>query len=348
MKNIMSTVLAVCVTTSIPNISYSRDLTLTSPGGLYTEKMSEHFFKPFAEKEGVKIQVEESSTQWGQIQATIDTGQRPWDIVETEVAEQIRACDEGYLRPLDLKALGLEDVFNPNAVFKCGVGVGITAVTVAYKKQSSSPPPVSINDFFDLTKFPGKRAMRNSPKFSLEFALLADGVTRADLYKTLRTDEGVDRAFRKLDTIKQQLLFWDTSAQSIDMLTGGDVTMSTAYSHRIALQNSKNDDLGMLWDHALLNYDAFGIVADADKGDAAERFLRFYADPQREADFIKAMPMGPAMKKTIDLLPPDLVKLLPVGRNLDTAIDLGTPDAVSFWLDNGDRLTQRWNSWSKS
>ena len=57
-------------------------------------------------------------------------------------------------------------------------------------------------DFFDLGKFPGKRGMRKGAKANLEMALMADGVPAAEVYTVLGTDEGVDRAFAKLDTSK--------------------------------------------------------------------------------------------------------------------------------------------------
>ena len=63
-------------------------------------------------------------------------------------------------------------------------------------------------DFWDVAKYPGKRGLRRSAETNLEFALLADGVAPGDVYKTLRTSEGVDRAFRKLDQLKPYIVWW--------------------------------------------------------------------------------------------------------------------------------------------
>ena len=65
-----------------------------------------------------------------------------------------------------------------------------------------------LSDFFNLDAFPGKRGLRKSPKANLEMALAADGVASADIYEVLGTDEGVDRAFAKLDTIKDSVIWW--------------------------------------------------------------------------------------------------------------------------------------------
>ena len=68
-------------------------------------------------------------------------------------------------------------------------------------------------DFFDLRTFPGRRGMRRVPQVNLEFALIADGVPLDQVYAVLDTPEGLNRAFRKLDTIKDQVIWWEAGAQ---------------------------------------------------------------------------------------------------------------------------------------
>ena len=55
---------------------------------------------------------------------------------------------------------------------------------------SRTPGRTTIEDFFDLAKFPGRRGMRRVPYANLEFALIADGVALADVYDTLGTPRG--------------------------------------------------------------------------------------------------------------------------------------------------------------
>ena len=75
--------------------------------------------------------------------------------------------------------------------------------------------------------------MRRVPDVNLEFALLADGVPSEQVYEVLSTQEGLDRAFRKLDTIKDQVVWWEAGAQAPQLLADGEVAMSTAYNGRI-------------------------------------------------------------------------------------------------------------------
>src|SRR3546814_2888227 len=79
------------------------------------------------------------------------------------------------------------------------------------------PGPRSWADFWDVKRFPGKRGMRKTPKYSLEFALLADGVPPDQVYPTLRTPAGIDRAFSKLDEIKPNVVWWSSISQVPDL-----------------------------------------------------------------------------------------------------------------------------------
>ena len=47
--------------------------------------------------------------------------------------------------------------------------------------------------------------MLKRPNGIIEYAILADGVPLKDVYEVLSTSEGVDRAFAKLDSIKDSI-----------------------------------------------------------------------------------------------------------------------------------------------
>ena len=104
---------------------------------------------------------------------------------------------------------------------------------LAYDGAKLANGPKTIADLFDTKKFPGKRGLWKNPATNLEFALMADGVAPADVYKLLSTKEGVNRAFKKLDTIKKDIVWWEAGAQAPQLLASGEVTMTTAWNGRI-------------------------------------------------------------------------------------------------------------------
>ena len=123
----------------------------------------------------------------------------------------MRGCDEGLLEEIDPSILpdGTDgtpaaDDFIEGAINDCAVANIVWSTIFAYDKAVLAEGPTALADFFDLEKFPGKRGIRKSPKANLEMALIADGVSHEEVYDVLETPEGVDQAFAKLDTIKDQ------------------------------------------------------------------------------------------------------------------------------------------------
>src|SRR5262249_22768903 len=96
-----------------------------------------------------------------------------------------------------------KDGLLPQAAHEFGVGTDVYAIALGWnakKLPEGSSAPKSWSDFWDVKKYPGGRALKKSPRFTLEIALMADGVAAGDLYKDGKLDVG--RAFRKLDEIK--------------------------------------------------------------------------------------------------------------------------------------------------
>lgn len=82
------------VMTAIPVTVMARDVTIAGWGGNYQDAQREAYFKPFAEKAGVKI---EETTYLGglaEIKAMVDTGNVAWDFLIMGGSELQLACDE--------------------------------------------------------------------------------------------------------------------------------------------------------------------------------------------------------------------------------------------------------------
>ena len=94
-----------------------------------------------------------------------------------------------------------KDDFVEGALNDCGVGVIVWGTAFAYKNDAfDGKTPETINDFFDtkiISPVPAPSAM--IPTVIMEWALMADGVAREDVYPMLETEEGVERAFEKMD-----------------------------------------------------------------------------------------------------------------------------------------------------
>ena len=200
----------------------AESLTFVSWGGSYERASRKALLEPFSEATGIDIEVEVYNGGLAQIRAQVETGSVHWDLVDLERADAVRACDEGLLELVDIEDLPPGADGTPAAadhpadtITDCGAGFLYYSTVFAYDTERfPEAEPRTIEDFFDLARFPGRRGMRRSPLANLEFALLADGVPAAAVYDVLDTPEGVARAFRKLDTIKDAIVWWEAGAQS--------------------------------------------------------------------------------------------------------------------------------------
>ncbi|NRB33110.1 MAG: extracellular solute-binding protein, partial [Rhizobiaceae bacterium] len=225
---------------AVAGMAAANDLTVMSWGGAYGKSQVEAYNKPFAEMTGKDIAMVDADNPATPIKAQVEAGNVTIDVADVEYSDAIRLCDEGLLEELDLSALPdapdgtpAADDFIAGALTDCAVANIVWSTVYAYNTSNVDGSPTTMADFFDLDAFPGKRGMRKTAKANLEMALIADGVPAAEVYDLLDTDAGVDRAFAKLDTIKNSVVWWEAGAQPPQMLADGEVVMTTAYNGRI-------------------------------------------------------------------------------------------------------------------
>ncbi|MGY3287147.1 putative spermidine/putrescine transport system substrate-binding protein [Bradyrhizobium sp. LM3.6] len=250
----------------------------------------------------------------------------------------------GDIEEIDWTKLGLDrSKFLGADKFDCGVPSHISATVVAYDRDKLPNGPKTIADLFDTKRFPGKRGLYKSPDGLLEWALVADGVPVKEVYKVLRTPEGVDRAFRKLDTIKQDVIWWTSGSQPPQLLADGQVVMTAAWSGRIydAIKNS-GKHFEMMWDAATTSANAWVIPKGTPRREEAYKFIAFAASARAQADQTRYIAYAPSNTDAMALVDPAIMPYLPTAPdNLAKAI---MPDPI-FRVERGDELRQRFSAW---
>ncbi len=335
----------------------ANDLTVVSWGGAYTKSQVEAYHKPFSKKTGVNILSENYSGGLAEIKAQVEAGSVKWDLVDLEMSDAVRGCDEGLLEPIDPSVLPAgadgtpaEKDFIPGSVTECAVGTIVWSTIYAFDKSKfSGDMPSTMADFFDTAKFPGKRGMRKTPKANLEMALIADGVAVDQVYEMLATDAGVDRAFKKLDTIKGDVVWWEAGAQPPQLLADGEVLMTTAYNGRIFNAVAvENKPFEIVWDGQVFDLDLWGIPKGAPNKDTAMEFIKFSTDTQRLADQAAWISYGPVRQSSIPLIGKHAEAGVEMGPHMPTAaanFKTAIQNDFEFWADRQDELNNRFNAW---
>jgi len=210
-------------------------------------------------------------------------------------------------------------------------------VVLAYNtEKTGGQVPQGWADFFDTTKFPGKRGMWDySTGGIFEFALLADGVAPADLYPL-----DLARATKKLDTIKNDLVYWSSGAESQDLIGKGEVTMTMAWNGRAySAKHIDNKPVEIQWNQQIVTADYLVVPKGTPNKDLAMDFIAWATCKENNAAPSNYIPYGPTNK--LATANPDKVAELSVSN-----ADANTAYFDDAWIvENAQLIEDAYQAW---
>jgi putative spermidine/putrescine transport system substrate-binding protein len=332
---------AMAILTTLP--AMARDLTIVARAGPFQVPLHQLFVAPFTAASGLKVDQQSWTGDLAEVADVAGWG-TPWDLVQVTPAELDAGCAVGLFEPIDWNAIGGRSAYLPQAVSDCGVGAFMRSTVLTWERDKFRGIP-SWADFWDVAKYPGKRGLKRDVKTNLEIALMADGVAPADVYNNLRSAEGVDRAFRKLDQLKPYLVFWTSDTDAIAILGSGAVLMTSAPNDRVtAADRDERRNFGIQWSGSLYSVDSWAMVAGTAEEAVANRFLGFYGTPAVQARMPALIAYGPVAKGANELMPPELRAISPSApANMANALQIDE----GFWRENYAKLSQRFQEWLK-
>lgn len=352
----MKKLLILTTTLASFGVAANADITVMSWGGAYGEAQTEAFVKPFIAATGKATVMVDSDNPAPALKAMVEAGNVTVDVASVEYADGIRLCDEGVLEPIDAATLpaGADgtpaaDDFIPGAVTECAVSTDIWSNVFAYDTTKFPEGPTKVADFFDLEKFPGKRGLKKGAKAVLELALMGDGVPAAEVYTVLGTPEGVDRAFAKLDTIKDSVVWWEAGSQAPQLLADGEVAMTTAYNGRIfAAAMNESKPFQIVWDGQIYENEMFVVPKGAPNMADAMEFIAFATSTEGLRASAQQISYGPARKSSMkeEIIFKDgktvMAPHLPTApENMGNALETSS----DFWVDHDAELNERFQAW---
>jgi putative spermidine/putrescine transport system substrate-binding protein len=332
-------------------------LSVVTWGGAYGQSQEIAYFEPFAKETGTTIATETYDGSLAKIKEMIGGGESEVDVVDVSAATLAMLCSDGLLEAIEVSSLGaapdganIEEDFYSGGLSSCGIASVAWSTAIAFDRQAfTKAQPTQIADLLEIKKFPGKRALPNSARYTLELALLADGVDPANVYTELATPAGADRAFKALDKIKAETYWWDNAQEPISWLLEKEVVMAAGYSGRLFRATvGGGQRLGMIWDGQIYDIDLWAIPKNAKNKDAAKRFIGFATDPARLAAQAQLIAYGPMRKSALALVGKHPVIDVEMRNFLPTAPDnfkkaLKLDDA--WWSAQGAELQKRFAEW---
>lgn len=337
---IIGLALVVCTT------AWARELTVVSFGGSLQEAVRKAFIQPYEQETGSKLKEDVYDGALSKIAAQVKSGAISWDVVDVESNVIKQGCEEKLFEPLDWSVIGDKSQFIKPAVDHtvCGFGFLTGATVLTYDGSRIAKGPKTWAEFWDVKKFPGRRGLRFSPKWTLELSLVADGVPVGEVYKVLRAPGGIDRAFKKLDELKPHIRWWKLGAEAIQLVASGEVSMTAAYSGRVVAANqAEKKNFKMAWDAGAFYFlDYLAIVKNTANKAEAMKFIAFASQARNQQNFPKYVAYGPTNLKAYDLISPVIKEDLPTPERLAHSVVRDD----EFWLQYGDSLEERFNVWA--
>lgn len=294
-------------------IAQERTVTIASWGGSYQEAQSKALFEPAAANTGIVVK-QETYGGMSDVRLQVSTGAVSLDIVASGSGSAARAAAEGLLEKLDYSIIDVSD-FYPTLKTDYCVGTDVFSTVYAWNTETyGDDGPQSWADFFDVEKFPGKRAYRNKVAGALEPALMADGVAMEDVYTVLDSEEGIERALNKIRALKPHIdVFWSSGAQHAQLMRDGEVDMSTGWNGRFDNAAKDGGKVKHSFNQALLDYDCFAIPKGAPNKAVAMEFLAEISKAEYQDDLPKFITYGPTNKAAYDTgeISPEMAAMLP-------------------------------------
>ena len=332
-------------------------LSVATWGGAYGQSQEIAYFEPFAKETGTRIATEVYDGTLAKIKEMISGSESSVDVVDVSAATLGTLCSNGLLETIEASSLGAAPTgesaeldFYSGGLSSCGVGSVAWSTAIAFDRRAfPKTQPSQIADLIDPKRFAGKRALPNGPRYTLELALLADGVDPANVYTELATPEGADRAFKALDKIKGDIFWWDNAQEPITWLLEKKVGMAVGYSGRIfRAAVGDRQRLGVVWDGQIYDLDLWAIPKGAKNKDGAMRFITFASDPARLATQAQLIAYGPMRKSALALVGKHPIIDVEMKDYLPTAPDnfkkaLRFDDA--WWSAHGADLQKRFEEW---
>ena len=254
-------------------------VTFAGYGGAYQKGMVEALAQPAATRLGLSL-VQNTTPGLTAVRVQVQSGNPAWDIVNLGSDECAAGSTQGLFEPLDYGQIKTDGIPR-NAWAKDWIASNYYSVVLAYRKDKyGRNPPRTWQDFWNVSKFPGRRAMSDAPIESLEIASLADGVQPDKLYPL-----DMNRALRSIEKLKPNVsVWWSSGAQSAQLIESGEVDMEMIWGSRLTPVLKDNAPVAYSSTQTILGMGCLAIPKGARHAAAAQKMIALMMSPELQAN----------------------------------------------------------------
>ena len=316
-------------------------LVVRTPGGIYDDIMRRSVYTEFTKATGIEVVT--APAPMTKLIAMYKAGGAEFDVLDTGDGGLLTLERMGALVPIDYASwkYGKTDEFVKELRFPYRIANYTYATVISYNKDSfATKHPTDWVQFWDTKAFPGPRTLPDlaSGQAPLEFALIADGVSKDKLYPL-----DLPRAFKVLTRLRESIpKFWDTGALSAQLMSDKEVVLGGLWSGRVQSIIDKGAPLGIEWNQNMIQVQAYGIPKNARDLKQSQLFVDFASQASVQVGYARELRYGPANLKSFDLIPKDLLEIMPGGPKYSA---MGFYQDITWWEDNRDSVNKAWSAW---
>jgi putative spermidine/putrescine transport system substrate-binding protein len=316
------------------------DVIIVSSGGISQNAQRAALWDPASKVLGMKIG-EDTSQSWGEARAQVDSGAITWDIVQFAMFEGQLAANADVIIKLPNDIVDSNN-FLPGTVTDYCIGTTVYSTVLAYSTEAfGGKGPESMKDFWDVEKFPGKRGMYRNPRSNVEAAVLAMGYPASEIYEFLRTPQGRKAAIDKIAELKPYAVWWQSGAQSMQLVQDGEVPLIYAWNGRIQDAIRRGAPYKINFNQGRIENDCYGILKGAPHTEKAVKFLREALKPEYTKNLPKYVDYGSAdMTTYADYDEATLSRLSASPQNLAKQYSAD----IDFWIQYGTELSEAFDT----
>lgn len=276
------------------------EVVFASWGGSFQDALRSAMLAPAAEALGVTVR-EDTTNGIQDVRAQITAGAVAWDVTEQELPTCETLAREGALEPLDYSVIDTTGI-PEDLIHEHYIGFINFTKVIAYRKDAfPDNPPTSWADFWDTEAFPGARSMHGKINYNLEAALMSEGVPMDEVYATLATAEGQERAWARLAEIAPEVVVWYRGgSQSAQLLRDGEVDLIHMGHNRVESVANSGVEVGYSFEGGTMDVDCLLVPKGAPNPENAMLLINELIRADAQARLAMTMPLGPVNTGAFD------------------------------------------------
>jgi putative spermidine/putrescine transport system substrate-binding protein len=313
-------------------------LTYAGFGGALLEAEKKAFLEPYMKANPHVTIITDTPVDYAKLKAMVEAKNVTWDVVEVGSDFGLKR-QEALLEPIDCAVVPCQDL-QPEKYKTTGYRAvfGTFSPVLGYRTDvfPAGKEPKGWPDFYDLKGFPGKRVLfRARPQYILESALIGDGVDPKQLYPL-----DVDRAFRKLDTVKDAIVWANSTQHCAELLRAKTAVMGLCFNGRLADVQAQGAPVAMQWNAGFVAGGYVVIPKGSKNAKEAMKLIAYMTSAEHNADFSWHYPSAPVNRRALAKADPAKKEVL--GTEYADRI-VGQDDV--WWTDNFEAVNLRFQEW---